>query len=284
VGVKVFDQESRQEVEVFCDNDPLMPADLLPFEELTGKTDRCDEYLLRNGTIDREHPDHVCGVTAFESVRRFRADLYGDLMIRFPPAVSTAWPMPIGAESIQAFASRRGVDPLSMLPGLTEQGDAWLGMVVRRRVLQANPQVVGWVRLYGLVERIEPDQDRETTGDATVWQYGPPRVTVECSQPFKSRKDPVARTVRALLDWHKRNVLHQPLSGGGRPRGTGTWRDAEHFKSDLLPAIRTAYGQGDVGEENVAKILIGTSGRQLRAWLEDFGLNWEECKAAALAN
>jgi hypothetical protein len=278
MGVKVFDQESRRQVEVFCDNDPLMPKDQLPFEDLAGKTDRCDLYFFGDLTIDREHPDHVCGLTAQESVNRLRSGLYGDLKWRLPYAVFSAWPMPIGAESIRAFAARRGVEPLSMLPALTELGDAWIGMAVRVEV-RANGQVVGWVRLYGLVERVESDGDSEA---ATVWEYGRPRVTVEYSKSFPARSDPVAKTARKLWEWHTKHVLHQPLTSSGRSPDSGAYSDRDVFRQAVLNSIRgrkqrgVKYTQRDVATD------LAISERHLRTLLnETHLLSWRELRRIA---
>lgn len=68
------------------------------------------------------------------------------------------------------------------------------------------------------------------------------------------------------------------LTFRGRPKGTGTWRDREHFESGLRRAVEKARSEGDrVTQENVATRLH-TSDRQLRTWIQDYGVNWREIK------
>ena len=61
----------------------------------------------------------------------------------------------------------------------------------------------------------------------------------------------------------------------GRPLGTGTWRSADDFETNLRIAIHSLREQQrKVTQQEVAETLY-TSDRQLRAWLGQYGLNWK---------
>jgi hypothetical protein len=87
------------------------------------------------------------------------------------------------------------------------------------------------------------------------------------------------RRMLELLDaaekwWHQ----FRGLALKGRPQGTGTWRDREHFLDAAKEAIASIRsGGGKVAQENVAEHLR-TQDRQLRRWIEDFDTTWGEIR------
>ncbi len=64
----------------------------------------------------------------------------------------------------------------------------------------------------------------------------------------------------------------------GRPPGTGTWTDREHFLSAAKEAVASIRsGGGKVTQESVAERLA-TQDRQLRGWITHFDATWQEIK------
>ncbi len=62
---------------------------------------------------------------------------------------------------------------------------------------------------------------------------------------------------------------------GGRPLGSGTWRSADDFETNLQIAVRSLRAQGRrVTQEEAAKMLH-TNDRQLREWLKRYGVKWK---------
>jgi hypothetical protein len=87
------------------------------------------------------------------------------------------------------------------------------------------------------------------------------------------------RRMLELLDaaekwWHQ----FRGLALKGRPQGTGTWRDHEHFLNAAKEAVASIRsGGGKVTQERVAEHLL-TQDRQLRRWIEDFDTTWGEIR------
>ncbi len=67
----------------------------------------------------------------------------------------------------------------------------------------------------------------------------------------------------------------------GRPLGTGTWRSADDFETNLRIAIHSLREQQRKVTQEVVAEMLYTSDRQLRAWLRKYGLDWKRVSKEA---
>ncbi len=62
----------------------------------------------------------------------------------------------------------------------------------------------------------------------------------------------------------------------GRPKGSGTWANGEEFEDRLRTAVAKLRSNNEKPtQENVAALLF-TNARQLRSWLRDYRISWNE--------
>ena len=64
----------------------------------------------------------------------------------------------------------------------------------------------------------------------------------------------------------------------GRPKGTGTWRDREHFLSAARAAVMEMRVSGGKVTQEAVAARLNTSDRMLRQWVADFNVTWQEIK------
>jgi len=71
------------------------------------------------------------------------------------------------------------------------------------------------------------------------------------------------------------------ISKGGRRLGTGTWRDGEHFRAEIINIIRGLRAQSRPYTEDAvaeymsrSKIHPSCESGQIRRWLRRYGLTW----------
>jgi len=68
------------------------------------------------------------------------------------------------------------------------------------------------------------------------------------------------------------------LTFKGRPKGTGTWRNREHFLGEAKMTVTTMRVEGEkITQESVAARLL-TNDRQLREWIKKFNATWQEIR------
>jgi len=68
------------------------------------------------------------------------------------------------------------------------------------------------------------------------------------------------------------------LTFRGRPKGTGTWRNREHFLDEAKAVVTRMRIEGEnITQESVAARLF-TNDRQLREWIKNFNATWQEIR------
>lgn len=225
----------------------------------------------------------VCYELAVASVERFASSR---ILVRniADSKLAGAYPLPLGTDSLAAWAARAGIEPGEWAAPLTAWRDAWLGLAVERRVehdagenLNAldGAALMAWFKehaqdhrerlrpratsvwLLGLVKRERVERD------AYSWRFVEPAVIVESQALTTSDAQTVARSHGQLLAWYRRRVLgrHIPV---GRPAGTGTWQSAADFEAVVLPVLRDLRRRHPGQRVPAAEVL-----RRLRGQLGD---------------
>ena len=75
-------------------------------------------------------------------------------------------------------------------------------------------------------------------------------------------------------------VQFRGLTLRGRPKGTGTWKNREHFLSAAKAAVSELRAEGEKITQETVAARLPTSDRMLRKWRADFDVSWQEIKNA----
>lgn len=220
---------------------------------------RCDVLLL-----DPEAtllPDHLCLDVWFETVWRFARGHF-PLWRLTGEAPRPYWPLPAGERSLARWMREHGAPPMDMdlLQPLIERPDAWISLVVVRR-LGANT-----VRLFGLVEEAEQAADSAWPAE-TTWNAVEPVIHTERVAAPRSPHDPVLHLERQLWTWYERVVLGREVRTGGRPPGPST--PPERLREEYeraLAALRREHTR--ITQETVARSM-NISVQSLRRYIRD---------------
>ena len=78
-------------------------------------------------------------------------------------------------------------------------------------------------------------------------------------------------------------LLHAIGRRGGRPVGTGTFRDTAHFEDTVVGIMVTLIRERRQPTEEAVAPYVGrdTTDRQMRAWCTQFHSNWEDLRQRA---
>ena len=185
------------------------------------------------------------------------------------------WPLPIGRQAVDRVCKE--LDRNSLFPGYSTllnlvpfEGDEEALWVLR---IEKSGAVLD---LFGLAAYEEREDLHRKYGNITKG---------EVAYVLRGRNDTslISLVPQAQQWW---SAFSKGRRIGGRPRNSGTWASASEFKDSLHAAVHSIREQGrKVTQEEVAGVLNGrpdsTSDsdiRQLRRWLNAFGVDWSEVK------
>lgn len=208
-------------------------------------------------------PIHLCGFQFLDQSTRSWAEAqpFVDVSVN---VLRWAYmhPLPIGR---QALTAREEVDDpwewsdvLNVLPFDEHEVAMWALRVREGGSLAGR----GVLDLFGLAEYPSDrhkELDSPTAGDLVYVLRGRDTSLVDLVQYAKK-----------WWSFYRGRLLR------GRPRGSGTWRDADEFKSAVHKAVETLREHGrKVTQESVAQSLP-CDDRVLRWWIKRYGLNWND--------
>lgn len=118
-----------------------------------------------------------------------------------------------------------------------------------------------------------------TALNATGHYSALPRAVVNGEEPYASLFRQLTPTA-AQAAQHHGTVTIQPQQRRGRPPGSGTYPTAEAFLQAIRPIVQSLQQeQRYPSQQQVAALLpTRTDARQLRAWLNHFGMFWEDVR------
>jgi hypothetical protein len=197
-------------------------------------------------TDNARWPKHLCSVR-FLLISTVEWAHSTGIALTSPELEQWRWkrPLPIGAMSVGTALMTYNELLFNMVPFKEWEEALWA-----LRIIDAGCMI----DLFGLAV---PDGQNYTPGELKYVVRG------QCRRMF----DIISR---AETWWNR----FRGESIKGRPLGTGTWRSADDFERNLHIAIHSLQAQQrKVTQQEVAETLYA-SDRQLRAWLGQYGLNW----------
>jgi hypothetical protein len=172
---------------------------------------------------------------------------------------ASIYPLPVGRRALMERQARDDVvgwsEVLHTLPFDANERAMWA-----LRVERTENTIVHVLDLFGLAEY------------PTEWHqaYEVP-VAGELAFSVRGKGRSLIEVLESAERWW---AQFRGLTFRGRPPGTGTWESREHFENELRQAVTKVRSEGvKVTQESVAERLC-TNDRQLRAWIEQFQVNW----------
>lgn len=116
-----------------------------------------------------------------------------------------------------------------------------------------------------------------TALNATGFYSALPRAILNGEEPYVSLFRQLDTNAAQVVQHHI-SVTIQPRRQRGRPPGSGTYATAEDLLHAIRPIIQGLRQQGTYpSQKKVAdRLSIRTTERQLRAWLYDFKISWND--------
>lgn len=163
------------------------------------------------------------------------------------------WPLPVGQIAVFNRLPHYNEEIMRMVPFEQQEEALWA-----IRVNGAD----GTADLFGLGVRYE-------NGEQTTYEMG------ELRYVLRGRDTQLLDLVRRAERWWDK---FRGETTGGRPAGSPIWGSGTEFWIGLRKAVRAVRAKGDkLTQENVADRL-GYSDRELRRWLKQYGIKWEDVR------
>ena len=173
------------------------------------------------------------------------------------------WPLPIGRQALMTRSEMADVSAWTSVFGVLpfeEHEQAMWALRIRYR----EKASVHTLDLFGLAEY--PDEMHQRLA-----------IPVAGKLAFVVRghgRRPIDLLDAAESWW----AQFRGLTLRGRPKGTGTWRDREHFLGAARAAVMEMRVSGGKVTQEAVAARLNTSDRMLRQWVTDFKVNWSEIK------
>ncbi len=227
------------------------------------KTPPCTDLISDTGAVLRNKkrwPTHLCEAEFMAQSTQLWAEAQPFVVDSVNVhRWASIYPLPVGRRALMERQARDDVvgwsEVLHTLPFDANERAMWA-----LRVERTENTIVHVLDLFGLAEY------------PTEWHqaYEVP-VAGELAFSVRGKGRSLIEVLESAERWW---AQFRGLTFRGRPPGTGTWESREHFENELRQAVTKVRSEGvKVTQESVAERLC-TNDRQLRAWIEQFQVNW----------